>query len=183
MRTIRLNTIEKRIVNATIFYLRKKGKKMSKLVAYFSASGVTKKLATDLAKLVEAQLVEITPEKLYTAEDLDYTKKTARCSVEMADLSCRPSIKAVDIDMNDYDTVFVGFPVWWGREPSVVDTFLDAYDFSGKKIIPFCTSGSGGIEGGAARIAELTGATVDAGIRFAADYSEEDLKNWVAGLL
>lgn len=84
--------------------------------------------------------------------------------------------------MQKYDTIFVGFPVWWGREPSVVDTFLDAYDLKDKKIIPFCTSGGSGVEGGSKRIAELTGASVDRGIRLGGDYSEEDLKLWTDGL-
>lgn len=156
---------------------------MSKrLVAFFSASGVTKKLAAELACLEQADLFEIVPEALYTAADLDYTKKDSRSSVEMADLNCRPAVKTAVEDMAQYDTVFVGFPVWWGREPSIVDTFLDAYDFSGKKIIPFCTSGGSGVEGASARIAELTKASVDRGIRLGGDYSEADLKLWTDGL-
>lgn len=152
---------------------------MSKLVAFFSASGVTKKLATDIAKLEQADLFEIVPEQLYTTEDLDYRNKDSRSSVEMADKACRPAIKSDCIDMQKYDTVFVGFPVWWGREPSVVDTFLDAYDFTGKTIVPFCTSGGSGIEDASKRIAELTGASVDRGIRLGGSYNEEDLKLWV----
>ena len=153
-----------------------------KLVAYFSASGVTKKLAAELAKLEQADLFEIVPEQPYTAEDLDYTKKDSRSSVEMSNLSCRPDIVFAGIDMDKYDIVFVGFPVWWGREPSIVDTFLDAYDFNGKKIIPFCTSGGSGVEGASERIAELTKASVDRGLRLGGDYSEEELKLWTDGL-
>lgn len=153
-----------------------------KLVAYFSASGVTKKLAAELAKLEQGDLFEIVPEQPYTAEDLDYTKKDSRSSVEMSNLSCRPAIVSVEIDMDQYDIVFVGFPVWWGREPSIVDTFLDAYDFTGKKIIPFCTSGGSGVEGASERIAELTKASVDRGLRLGGDYSEEELKLWTDGL-
>lgn len=156
---------------------------MSKtLVAYFSASGVTKALAADLAKLVEADLFEIVPETLYTKEDLDYTKKESRSSVEMGDLSCRPAVSSYVEDMAQYTTVFVGFPVWWGREPNIVDTFLDAYDFSEKKIIPFCTSGASGVEGASERIATLTKASVEAGIRFAPAYDKEALKSWAEGL-
>lgn len=154
----------------------------SKLVAYFSASGVTAKLAAELSKLEQADLFEIVPEALYTKEDLDYTKKDSRSSVEMGDTSCRPAVKTLVENMDQYDTVFIGFPVWWGREPSVVDTFLDAYDFSGKKIIPFCTSGGSSVEGASKRIAELTGASVDRGLRLGGDYSEADLKLWTDGL-
>lgn len=155
---------------------------MSKLVVYFSVSGVTKKLAENLAKLENADIYEIVPEQLYTSEDLDYTKKTSRSSVEMADLSCRPKIKATNLDVEKYDTLFIGFPIWWGREPSIVDTFLDSYDIKGKRIIPFCTSGGSGIEGASKRIAELTGIAVDRGLRLGGDYNEEDLKLWTEGL-
>ena len=114
---------------------------MSKvLVAYFSASGVTKKVAEELAKVEKADLFEIVPETLYTSEDLDWRNQQSRSTVEMKDLNCRPAITGQVENMGQYDVVFVGFPIWWGREPSVVDTFLDAYDFSGKKIVPFCTS-------------------------------------------
>lgn len=153
-----------------------------KLVAFFSASGVTKKLAAELAKLEQADLFEIVPKQLYTAADLDYTKKDSRSSVEMGDLTCRPEVVSAVTDMAQYDIVFIGFPVWWGREPSIVDTFLEAYDFAGKKIIPFCTSGGSGVEDASARIKELTNASVDRGLRLGGDYSEEDLKLWTDGL-
>lgn len=153
-----------------------------KLVAFFSASGVTKKLAADLAKLEQADLFEIVPESLYTKEDLNYSKKDSRSSTEMADLNCRPAVKCKLANMEDYDIVFVGFPIWWGREPSVVDTFLDGYDFAGKKIVPFCTSGGSGIDAASDRIASLTGASVDRGLRLGGDYCEADLKLWTDGL-
>lgn len=153
-----------------------------KLVAFFSASGVTKKLANEIAALENADLFEIVPETLYTAEDLDYTKKESRSSVEMADLNCRPAVASKIENIDEYDVVFLGFPVWWGREPSVVDTFLDAYNFADKKIIPFCTSGGSGIEGASDRIATLTGASVDRGLRLGGDYNEADLKLWTEGL-
>lgn len=153
-----------------------------KLVAYFSASGVTKKLAAEIAALESADLFEIVPETLYTAEDLDYTKKESRSSVEMGDLDCRPAVASKVENMDAYEVIFLGFPVWWGREPSIVDTFLDTYNFAGKKIIPFCTSGGSGIEGASERIASLTGTSVDRGLRLGGDYSEEDLKIWTDGL-
>ena len=158
---------------------------MSKvLVAYFSASGMTKKVAEELAKVEKADLFEIMPETLYTAEDLDWKNEQSRSTLEMKDLSCRPAIAGKVENMAQYDVVFVGFPVWWSREPSVVDTFLDAHDFSGKKIVPFCTSGGSGIGETAKRIQEIVGAeaTVDEGTRLGGTVSEKDLETWTAGL-
>ena len=158
---------------------------MSKvLVAYFSASGVTKKVAEELAKVEKADLYEIVPATLYTSEDLDWRNQQSRSSVEMKDLSCRPAITGQVENMGQYDVVFVGFPIWWGREPSVVDTFLDAYDFAGKKIIPFCTSGGSGIGETAKCIQEIVGtaATVEEGTRLGGAISEKDLETWTAGL-
>lgn len=158
---------------------------MSKvLVAYFSVSGVTKKVAEELAKVEKAELFEITPETPYTAADLDWTNQQSRSTLEMKDLNCRPAVTGQVENMAQYDVVFVGFPVWWGREPSVVDTFLDAYDFTGKKIVPFCTSGGSGIGETAKRIQEIVGAsvTVEEGTRLGGTVSEEDLETWTAGL-
>ena len=158
---------------------------MSKvLVAYFSASGVTKKVAEELAKIEKADLFEITPETLYTAEDLDWRNKQSRSTLEMQDPSCRPAIVGQIENMAQYDVVFVGFPIWWGREPSVVDTFLDAYDFSGKKIVPFCTSGGSDIGETAKRLREIVGAetAVEEGTRLGGTVSEKDLETWTSGL-
>ena len=149
---------------------------MSKvLVAYFSASGVTAKIAEELAKAEYADLFEIRPEELYTAADLDYMNKQSRSSLEMADLSCRPATVGKVENMEQYDVVFVGFPIWWGREPSVVDTFLEAYDFSGKTIVPFCTSGGSGIGKTAERIRSIVGdgVTVEEGRRIGGEISED----------
>lgn len=115
------------------------------LVAYFSASGVTKGVAEKLAKAAGAELFEIVPEQPYTDEDLNWNNKQSRSSVEMNDRSCRPGISTTVSDMGQYDCLFLGFPVWWYREPSIIDTFLEAYDFSGKTIVPFCTSGGSGL--------------------------------------
>jgi len=157
---------------------------MSKvLVAYFSATGVTAKVAAELAKAEGADLFEIKPETPYTAADLDYTNKQSRSNVEMADLSCRPAFTGCVKDMDAYSAVFVGFPIWWGREPSVVDTFLEAYSFAGKKIVPFCTSGGSDCAKAAERIAALAGgAVVESGKRLGGEVSEEELKVWTAGL-
>lgn len=158
---------------------------MSKtLVAYFSASGVTAKVAEELAKSAGADLFEIKPAVPYTAADLDYMNKQSRSSVEMGDLNCRPAMACQAANWDGYDTVFVGFPIWWGREPSVVDTFLTAQSFAGKKIIPFCTSGGSPIGKTAERIRSLVGseAVVDEGKRLGGEISKEDLKLWTEGL-
>lgn len=154
------------------------------LVAYFSASGITKKVAAELAKVSKADLFEITPETPYTTADLNWKDQQSRSTLEMKDPDCRPAVTGQVENMAQYDEVFVGFPIWWGREPSVVDTFLDAYDFTGKKIIPFCTSGGSGIGETAKRIQEIVGAevTVEEGIRLGGTVSEKDLEAWTAGL-
>ena len=158
---------------------------MSKtLIAYFSVSGVTAKVAAELAQGQQADLFEIRPEIPYTKEDLDWTDKQSRSTLEMADVSCRPALSGRVENMDDYDVVFVGFPIWWGREPSAVDTFLCGYDFAGKKIIPFCTSGGNDIGNTAERIRSLVGegVCVDEGKRLGGDVSEDDLKIWTEGL-
>ena len=152
------------------------------LVAYFSASGVTEKVAKELAKLEGADLFQICPEVPYSAADLDWTNKQSRSTLEMQDLNCRPAICGQVQNMEQYDIVFVGFPIWWGREPSVVDTFLTAYDFKTKCIIPFCTSGGSEMGSTAQRISGLTGAKVNEGKRLGGSVSEEDLKLWTDGV-
>lgn len=154
---------------------------MSKiLVAYFSATGVTAKVAAELAKAEGADLYEIKPEVPYTTADLDYTEKQSRSNLEMADPACRPAIAGKVEDMSRYDAVFVGFPVWWGREPSIVDTFLESYSFEGKKIIPFCTSGVTGAETASEHIRGIVGANVDVepGKRLGAEGSPEEVRTW-----
>ena len=155
-----------------------------KLVAYFSASGVTARVAREIAAVENADCFEIRPEAPYTAEDLDWRNPQSRSTLEMKDLNCRPALTGSVGNMADYDVVFVGFPIWWGREPSAVDTFLTAYNFSGKKIIPFCTSGGSDIGRTAERIQSLVGenACVDAGTRLGGEISEADLKLWTEGL-
>ena len=150
------------------------------LVAYFSASGVTAKLAGRLAKAVGADQFEIIPEQIYTDADLDWRDSRSRSSVEMNDRSARPAIASKMENIAQYEVIFVGFPVWWYREPSVIDSFLEAYDFSGKKIIPFATSGGSDIgEEVQKRIAEITGTEVLKGKRFAANVNNAQLKEWL----
>ena len=119
---------------------------MSKiLVAYFSASGVTAQAAKEIAQAVGADLYEIRPVEPYTDADLNWMDKKSRSTLEMNDPACRPAIARPAENMEQYDTVFVGFPVWWYVEPRIVDTFLEGSDFSGKTLIPFATSGGSGI--------------------------------------
>ena len=153
-----------------------------KLVAYFSASGVTAKLAEQLSEAIGADLHEIRAKEQYSQADLDWRNDKSRSSIEMKNKTFRPEIVDDKISISEYDTVFVGFPIWWGREPSVVDTFLTAYDFKGKNIIPFCTSGGSEMGNMTQRIFELTGAKVNEGKRLGGSVSEEDLKIWTEGL-
>ncbi len=119
---------------------------MSKtLVVYFSASGVTKKLAENLAEAANADMFEIKPVTPYSKADLDWTDKTSRSTIEMNDHSSRPAISKKLGNMDSYDTVFIGFPIWWYVAPKIINTFLESYDFSGKTIVPFATSGGSGI--------------------------------------
>ena len=150
-----------------------------KLVAYFSASGVTAKVAARLADAAGADLFEIAPEQPYTGADLNYMNKNSRSSVEMNDRSSRPAIAGRVENMADYDVVFVGFPVWWYREPSIIDTFMEAYDFSGKTVVPFCTSGGSGLGPAGDNMQALApGSKVAAGERFSSRVSEAELAKW-----
>ena len=115
------------------------------LVAYFSASGTTERVAKDLAAAIGADLFEIAPKQPYTNADLNWQDKKSRTTIEMNDETCRPAIAGTAADMGAYDTVFVGFPVWWYVEPRIIDTFLEAYDFAGKTVVPFATSGGSGL--------------------------------------
>ncbi len=121
-------------------------KEMKTLVAYFSASGVTKGVAQKLAEVAGADLHEITPEKRYTDADLDWHNKQSRSSVEMADKNSRPAITDKLENMADYDVIYVGFPIWWYTAPTIINTFMESYDFKGKTVIPFATSGGSTIE-------------------------------------
>lgn len=115
-----------------------------KLVAYFSASGVTAKAAELLAESIGADIHEIRPEVPYTKADLDWTNKKSRSTIEMQDKSFRPPMAGENIDISDYDVIFLGFPIWWYVAPTIINTFLEAHDFSGKSIILFATSGGSG---------------------------------------
>ena len=115
-----------------------------KLTAYFSASGKTASIAKKLADAAGADLYEIKPETPYTAADLDWQNKQSRSSIEMSDQSFRPPVADKNADISEYETIYLGFPIWWYVAPTIINTFLESYDFSGKKIILFATSGSSG---------------------------------------
>jgi len=126
---------------------KKENKEMKKvLVAYFSASGVTKSAAEQLAAVAGADLHQINPAQPYTDADLDWRDKQSRSSVEMQDKKSRPAITNKLVNMQDYDVVYVGFPIWWYTAPTIINTFMEAYDFKGKTVIPFATSGGSSIK-------------------------------------
>lgn len=152
------------------------------LVAYFSASGVTEKTAETLAKTINADLFEIEPETPYTAADLDWTDKNSRSTVEMNDLSSRPAIKSKLDDMGDYDVVFVGFPIWWYVAPTIINTFLESYDFKGKTVVPFATSGGSRMGKTAEVLRKLnTGAKILDG-KVLNGYDAAAMKKWTESL-
>ena len=151
---------------------------MKNIVAYFSASGSSAKLAKSLASAAKAELYEIRPAVLYERRDLNWMDKKSRSSVEMQDKNCRPALADTDAPVEEADVIFVGFPIWWYREPSIIDSFLDAYDWAGKTVVPFCTSGGSDLGEGQTRIEELAkGAKVLRGRRFSPRASESELKN------
>ena len=149
------------------------------LVAYFSATGNTKSVADKLATAIGADLFEIVPEQPYTSDDLNWQNDKSRSSVEMGDRNSRPAIASKIEDISQYKIVFVGSPIWWGREPSIMDTFIESYDFADKTVIPFATSGSSGIGDYGANLQSLApNAKVMVGKRFSTDVTPEELKNW-----
>ena len=149
------------------------------LVAYFSATGNTAEVAQKLATAINADLFEIIPEQPYTSDDLNWQNNQSRTSIEMGDKNSRPQIASKIEDISQYNIVFVGSPIWWGREPSIIDTFIESYDFAGKTVIPFATSGSSDIGDYGANLQALApDAKVLTGKRFPTDVSGEELKNW-----
>lgn len=149
------------------------------LVAYFSASGVTARLAQKLAAVTDADLFEIVPEMPYTAADLDWTNKASRSSVEMNDPTSRPAVASRAADLSRYDRIFVGFPIWWYTAPTIVNTFLEQYDLTGKTVVPFATSGMSPIGRSAADLRpSAKGAQVLDGRRFSADVPDAELRQW-----
>lgn len=126
--------------------VNKGGKDTKVLVAYFSATGTTKKAAERIAKAAHATLVEIEPQQPYTAEDLDWTNDKSRSSVEMKNKKFRPAIKKLTVNVDDYDVIYLGFPIWWGTCPTIINTFIESNNLEGKTVVPFATSGGSKID-------------------------------------
>lgn len=157
---------------------------MSKtLVAYFSASGVTAKVAENLAEAIGADIFSIEPEIPYTKADLNWNDKNSRSSVEMSNPAFRPAIRHTRDNMSDYETIFVGFPVWWYIAPTIINTFLESYDLTGKTIIPFATSGGSGMgKTNEKLLPSCKGAKLLEGKVFKSNVSKSELSTWVDGL-
>lgn len=149
------------------------------LIAYFSCSGRTKSVAHEIAKIIDGDLFEIVPVELYNSEDLDWTNDNSRTSIEMKDENCRPQIKNLPNNIFEYDKIYLGFPVWWYREPSIIDTFIEQNDLVGKEIYIFVTSGSSTYEGSLKHLKEkytdlnfVDGRTLN-------NASENEIKKWI----
>lgn len=153
------------------------------LVAYFSATGTTKGVAEHIANGLNADIYEIVPEEAYTDADLDYNDNNSRTTIEMNDPDARPAISGSVENMEQYDIIFVGYPIWWGEAPRIVSTFMESYDFSGKTIVPFCTSGGSGIGSSVSNLERLTsGATWLDGRRLNGSDSQDTVMEWVNSL-
>ncbi len=155
------------------------GKKV--LVAYFSATGTTKKLAEYAADAMDAELYEIVPKQPYTSADLDYGDKNSRSTKEMNDPDSRSEINGSVKNMADYDIVFIGYPIWWGEAPRIVSTFMENYDFSGKTVVTFSTSGGSGHNDRSIQ-SLATGANWITGTRLSSNSSRDDMVEWINGL-
>lgn len=156
---------------------------MNALVAYFSASGTTAKPAKVLAKAADADLYEIKPAIPYTRADLNWMDKGSRSSVEMSDKHSRPALADTDAPIAGHDVIFLGFPIWWYVAPTIVNTFLESYDFTGKTIILFATSGGSGLGKSAVSLrASVPGARIVDGRLLNGRLNADELKTWVSGL-
>ena len=154
-----------------------------KLVAFFSASGVTAKVAEKLSDTIGADLFAIEPKVPYTKADLDWMDKNSRSTLEMKEPASRPEIARVRDNMEEYDTVFVGFPIWWYVAPTIINTFLESYDLTGKTIIPFATSGGSGMgKTNEKLMPSCKGAKLLDGKVMKANVGAKELDDWVAGL-
>ena len=153
------------------------------LVVYFSATGTTEDVAEHIANGLNADIYEIVPEDPYTDADLNYNDNNSRTTIEMNDPDARPAISGSVEDMEQYTTVFIGYPIWWGDAPRIISTFMESYDFSSKTIVPFCTSGGSGIGSSASNLEQLTsGATWLSGRRLNGSDSQDTVMEWVNSL-
>jgi len=153
------------------------------LVAYFSATGTTKGVAERIAAVTGGDLYEILAAEPYTDDDLNYNDRSSRSTSEQNDKNARPEIGSEDISLEGYTTIYLGFPIWWGEEPRILDTFVEKYSFEGITVIPFCTSGGSGIGRSGPNMEALAGSgTWLEGKRFSGNVSEADLQSWIDGL-
>ena len=153
---------------------------MSKtLVAYFSAGGTTAEIAKEISGIVDADLFEIKPKKPYTAEDLDWTNKNSRTTIEMQDESSRPEIAEKLRNINEYDTIFLGFPIWWYVAPTIINNFLESYDLTGKTIRPFFTSGGSGAGQTDERLHKSAPQAIWRPAKRLYANNEDRIKNWI----
>ena len=150
------------------------------LVVYFSATGTTKGVAEKIAKITNADLYEIKPAQAYTSADLDWNDRSSRSTKEQNDKSARPEIASETLSLDGYTTIYIGYPIWWGEEPRIMDTFAESYDFTGITMIPFCTSGGSGIGRSGQNLEEnaKSGNWLD-GTRFSGGVSESELQSWI----
>lgn len=161
--------------------LKTQGSKV--LVVYFSATGTTEGVAEHIADGLNAEIYEIIPEEPYTDADLNYNDNNSRSTIEMNDPSSRPAISGSVENMEQYDIVFIGYPIWWGEAPRILSTFVESYDFSGKTVVPFCTSGGSGVGSSASNLEQLTsGAAWMEGHRLNGSDSQDTVMEWVNGL-
>ena len=153
------------------------------LIAYFSATNNTEGIANHLESILDADLYEIVPEQPYTSDDLNYNDSSSRSSQEMNDPDARPAIDRSVDNMEQYDVIFLGYPIWWGEAPRIINTFLETYDLDGKTIAPFCTSASSPMGSSATKLQELTvGATWLEGQRFSGGATANEVQSWVDSL-
>jgi flavodoxin len=153
------------------------------LVAYFSATGTTERVAKVITDCANADIYEITAAKPYTSADLDYNDSNSRTTKEQNDNTVRPEIGSKKIDLERYDTIFIGFPIWWGEEPRITDTFVESYDLTGKTVIPFCTSGGSSIDSAEKNLkANAGGGDWKDGRRFSAEVTKNEIDEWLKTL-
>lgn len=154
------------------------------LVAYFSATGTTKTLAGYLSEVTGGDLYEIVPEEPYTSDDLNYSDNNSRSTMEQNDENARPVISGSLEDISQYDVIFLGYPIWWGEAPRIIYTFMESYDFAGKTIVPFCTSGGSGIGSSAQNLHELAASDINwlDGEQLDSGISHNEMVSWVNGL-
>ncbi len=151
------------------------------VVLYFSATGNTKRIAEYIQDITNSDIIEILPQEEYTSEDLDYSNDNCRANIEQNDDNARPEI-ANRIDVSNYDIIYLGFPIWWGDVPKIILTLMDTYDFRGKTVILFCTSGGSGIEQSLNTLRDYEGINFVEGERFSSSTSKDEIEEWICSL-